>query len=89
MCRTRNPFWIFVERAVLHGVISGYSTSPPCVPGGAPCFLWANNLTRNQAAKIVASHLLSQLPDACGSAVRAVGILARPRAGRPGLGRSS
>jgi hypothetical protein len=48
-----NPFWVYIERAALHGVISGYSTSPPC-PGGTPCFLWANNLTRNQGAKIVA-----------------------------------
>ncbi len=44
---------MYIERAALHGVISGYSTSPPC-PGGVPCFLWANNLTRNQAAKVVA-----------------------------------
>ena len=33
-----NPFWVYIERAALHGVISGYSTSPPC-PGGTPCFL--------------------------------------------------
>ena len=38
----------------LHGVISGYSTSPPC-PGGVPCFLPGNTVTRGQTAKIVAN----------------------------------
>jgi hypothetical protein len=51
---TSNPFWIYVERVALHGVISGYSTSPPC-PGGVPCFLPGNSVTRNQTAKIVAN----------------------------------
>ena len=49
-----SPFWLYVERASLHGVISGYSTSPPCTTG-VPCFLPSNNLTRNQGAKIVAN----------------------------------
>jgi hypothetical protein len=46
-----SPFWLFVERASLHGVISGYSTSPPCTTG-VPCFLPGTNVTRGQMAKI-------------------------------------
>src|SRR6185437_8483362 len=42
-----NPFWLYIERAYLHGVISGYSTSPPCTTG-TPCFQWGNNVTRGQ-----------------------------------------
>src|SRR5262249_4920753 len=34
-----DPFWLYVERAALHGVISGYSSSPPCPAGATPCFL--------------------------------------------------
>src|SRR5205814_5991217 len=49
-----SPFWLYVERAYLHGVISGYSTSPPCTTG-VPCFLPANPVTRGQAAKFVAN----------------------------------
>ena len=50
-----NPFWVFVERVYLHGVISGYA----CGGQGEPCpgayFRWYNNVTRGQAAKIVAN----------------------------------
>ncbi|HUS14634.1 MAG TPA: S-layer homology domain-containing protein [Chloroflexia bacterium] len=49
-----SPFWLYVERAVLHGVISGYTTSPPCTTG-APCFLPGNNVTRGQTAKFVSN----------------------------------
>src|SRR5206468_6287148 len=47
-----SPFWLYVERAALHGVTSGYSTSPPCTTG-VPCFMAGNNVTRSQAAKFV------------------------------------
>ena len=47
-----SPFWIYVERAALHGVISGYTSSPPCTTG-VPCFLPGNNVTRGQTAKFV------------------------------------
>jgi hypothetical protein len=49
-----SPFWVYIERAYLHGVISGYSTSPPCTTG-VPCFLPGNNVTRGQTAKFVAN----------------------------------
>jgi hypothetical protein len=47
-----STFWLYVERAYLHGVISGYSTSPPCTTG-TPCFLPGSNVTRGQTAKFV------------------------------------
>jgi hypothetical protein len=46
-----NPFWIYVERAVLHGVINGYSGGPPC-PSSGPCFRPYDPVTRGQLAKI-------------------------------------
>ncbi|HUS14387.1 MAG TPA: kelch repeat-containing protein [Chloroflexia bacterium] len=49
-----NPFWLYVERAVLHGVISGYTASPPCTTG-VPCFLPGNEVTRGQTAKFVSN----------------------------------
>ncbi len=49
-----STFWIYVERAVLHGVVSGYSTSPPCTTG-TPCYLPANNVTRGQTAKFISN----------------------------------
>jgi hypothetical protein len=52
-----NPFWIFVERSVLHGAISGYNCggpNEPCVaPGNKPYFRWGVNITRGQVAKSV------------------------------------
>jgi hypothetical protein len=47
-----STFWLYVERVYLHGVISGYSTTPPCTTG-TPCFLPSNNVTRGQTAKFV------------------------------------
>src|SRR5207302_6453136 len=48
-----SPFWLYVERTYLHGVISGYTTSPPCPAGQVPCLLPTNNVTRGQTAKFV------------------------------------
>jgi hypothetical protein len=47
-----SPFWLYVERAHAHGVIGGYTSSPPC-PGGAPCFLPSRNVTRGQISKFI------------------------------------
>jgi hypothetical protein len=49
-----STFWLFVERAYQHGVISGYESSPPCTTG-TPCFLPGNNVTRGQATKFVSN----------------------------------
>src|SRR5207248_8235712 len=49
-----SPFWLYVERAYAHGVISGYNSSPPCTTG-TPCFLPSNPVTRGQTAKCVAN----------------------------------
>jgi len=49
-----SPFWLYVERSYLHGVISGYTTSPPCSTG-VPCFLPGNNVNRGQTAKFVSN----------------------------------
>lgn len=49
-----SPFYLFIEKAIAHGVISGYSSSPPCdTTQGAPCFLPNNSVTRGQAMKII------------------------------------
>jgi hypothetical protein len=50
-----SAFWVYIERLVLHGAISGYSSSPPCPAGQAPCFLPGNPVTRGQLAKIDAN----------------------------------
>ena len=60
-----HPFWLYVERVALHGAISGYqcgqAPAGPCVPPlNRPYFAWANNLTRNQTAKIVANTFFPQ-----------------------------
>lgn len=51
---TDSPFYIYIERAVMHNIISGY----PCGAVGEPCpgayFRPGVNVTRGQAAKIVA-----------------------------------
>jgi len=54
-----NPFWLYIERAALHGVISGYGcggAGEPCVPpGNRPYFRLYAQATRAQTAKIVAN----------------------------------
>jgi hypothetical protein len=54
-----NPFWLFIERAYAHGVISGYNCGQ--APAG-PCdgvhlyyFLPGNNVTRGQTAKFISN----------------------------------
>ncbi len=50
-----SPFYVYVERAVLHGVLGGYS----CGAAGEACpgsyFRSNNDVTRGQTAKIVAN----------------------------------
>ncbi|MDQ6694890.1 MAG: S-layer homology domain-containing protein, partial [Chloroflexota bacterium] len=50
-----SPFWLYVERVAVHGVIGGYT----CGAAGEPCpgayFRPGNNLTRGQLAKIDAN----------------------------------
>ncbi len=55
-----GPFWLYVERVYLHGVISGYTCGQgpagPCVPPqNRPYFLPYNNITRGQLAKVDAN----------------------------------
>src|SRR5207302_440731 len=50
-----NPFYPYIRCLACRGILSGYSTSPPCDPGGAPCFQPAANVTRGQVAKIVSN----------------------------------
>jgi guanyl-specific ribonuclease Sa len=54
-----NPFWVFIERVSLHGVISGYTcggVGEPCLPPqNRPYFRTYGNATRGQSAKIVAN----------------------------------
>ena len=52
-----STFFTFVQTAVSHGVLSGYSCGAapagPCVPpGNKPYFLPVNNATRAQVSKI-------------------------------------
>ncbi|HUS16625.1 MAG TPA: S-layer homology domain-containing protein, partial [Chloroflexia bacterium] len=54
-----NAFWLYIERLSVLNVISGYqcgvAPAGPCDPQNRPYFLPFNNVTRNQAAKIVAN----------------------------------
>lgn len=53
-----STFWLYIERAYAHGVVSGYVDSlffHFCVDAGvgSPCFLPGNNVTRAQLAKMI------------------------------------
>jgi hypothetical protein len=54
-----NVFWLFIEQLALHGAAGGYSCGgpgEPCVPpDNRPYFRWGTNVTRGQAAKILAN----------------------------------
>jgi hypothetical protein len=49
-----NPFYGYIRCLACRGIVSGYSTSPPCVTG-APCFLWGSAVTRGQVSKMVSN----------------------------------
>jgi hypothetical protein len=50
-----SPFYQYIERAVAHGVISGYASGGPSEPCPGAYFRPGNNVTRGQTAKIVAN----------------------------------
>jgi hypothetical protein len=54
-----NPFYAFIERLTVRGVMSGYQCGSvihePCGPENRPYFRWGNNATRGQTSKIVAN----------------------------------
>ncbi|HUS15058.1 MAG TPA: S-layer homology domain-containing protein, partial [Chloroflexia bacterium] len=53
-----NAFWIYIERLAVLNVISGYNCGgpgEPCDGQNRPYCRWTANVTRNQAAKIVAN----------------------------------
>ncbi len=55
-----DPFWVWIERIAMRGVISGYNCGQPpagpCVPpDDKPYFLTYNHATRGQTSKIVAN----------------------------------
>jgi hypothetical protein len=54
-----HPFWLWIERLVLHNVMGGYpcgADTEPCIPpGNRPYFRAFTNVTRGQASKIVAN----------------------------------
>jgi S-layer homology domain len=59
-----SAFYVYVQTAYCHGVVSGYNCGAPpagaCVPpGNRPYFLPANQATRGQIAKIVYNSILS------------------------------
>ena len=57
-----HPFWLYIERTVTHGVISGYACgglSEPCDPQMQPYYRPGANVTRGQTAKIVANTFFS------------------------------
>jgi hypothetical protein len=56
-----STFWLFVERAALHNVINGYTTSPPCTTG-TPCFMPGAKVNRQQTAKFVSQAANYQDP---------------------------
>jgi hypothetical protein len=58
-----SPFYVFVETAYCHGVVSGYACGTPAEPCGAPIsrpyFRPGASATRGQIAKIVRGALLA------------------------------
>jgi hypothetical protein len=51
-----TAFYIYIETAYAHGVVSGYpcgGPGEPCGPGHKPYFRTLNNATRGQTAKII------------------------------------
>jgi hypothetical protein len=55
---TGNPFYLWIERLAVRGIMGGYvcgGVGEPCGPGNRPYFRPGNNATRGQVAKIVAN----------------------------------
>jgi hypothetical protein len=55
-------FWREIERAVLYGVIQGYTDPTRCPETGVPCFRPQDRVTRGQTAKFVANSANYQDP---------------------------
>jgi photosystem II stability/assembly factor-like uncharacterized protein len=56
-----DAFYVYIERVVLHGVLSGYTCGgpgEPCDPQTRPYFRGGSPATRGQTAKIVANAFL-------------------------------
>jgi hypothetical protein len=51
-----STFWLYVERAAAHGVISGYNDAVHC-GAAVPCFQPGAAVTRGQTAKFVANAM--------------------------------
>jgi hypothetical protein len=51
---TSSTFWLYIERVYMHGIVNGYTTSPPCTTG-TPCFLPGSSVTRGQTAKFISN----------------------------------
>jgi hypothetical protein len=49
-----NPFYVFIERLSLHGVISGYTCGGPGEPCPGIYYRPFNNITRGQVSKVAA-----------------------------------
>lgn len=47
-----STFWVYVERAVLHGAFSGYACGGPSEPCPGTYFRPDNSITRGQLAKV-------------------------------------
>jgi hypothetical protein len=45
-----HPFWVYIERLSVHGIVGGYSDPINC-PMGTPCFRPERNVTRGQMTK--------------------------------------
>ncbi len=51
---TDSPFYVYIERAAMHNIISGYECGRPGEPCPGAYFRPGVNVTRGQAAKIIA-----------------------------------
>jgi carboxypeptidase T len=61
-----HPFFVWIQRLAIHGIIGGYpcgGEGEPCGAGNLPYFRPYNNVTRGQASKIVANAFFPE----CGS----------------------
>jgi hypothetical protein len=62
-----QPFYVYIERLSLHGVVSGYT----CGGAGEPCpgvsYRPNNNITRGQVSKVASQTFF---PNACAPAAR-------------------
>jgi hypothetical protein len=65
-----NPFYVFIERLSLHGVINGYTCGGPGEPCPGLYYRPFNNITRGQVSKVASQTFF---PNACAPAQPAAG----------------